>query len=273
MPELPEVETTKRGLSPFLLNQTINEVIIRQQQLRFPVSPELQSRCQGQIIQSIFRRAKYLLIGLSQGYLVNHLGMTGHLRLLNPETPAGKHDHLDFRLSNNYVLRYNDPRRFGFWLYLAENPHQHPLLSHLGPEPLTEAFNGEYLYRCARNRRQAIKSFIMRNEVVVGIGNIYATESLYLAGIHPQTPAGSIKQEKFTLLVNYIKQVLEQAIEAGGTTLRDFYASDGKPGYFSNKLLVYGRKNLACYRCGSLIQSLNIGGRSSAFCPTCQNNC
>lgn len=270
MPELPEVETTKRGISPFLLNQTIRAVTIRQKQLRFEISPELNTRSIGQVIHSISRRAKYLLIELSEGYLLNHLGMSGHLRIIKSDTPPGKHDHLDFELSNNYILRYNDPRRFGLWLYLPNNPGQHRLLAHLGPEPLSDAFNGEYLFRRAFQRKQSIKSFIMTNEIVVGIGNIYAAESLYLAGIHPSTPAGYLKEEKFALLVACIKQVLQQAIDAGGTTLRDFYSFDGKPGYFANKLLVYGRKNQACFRCKSLIQEITIGGRSSAFCPNCQ---
>lgn len=271
MPELPEVETTRRGISPFLLNQTITAITIRQSQLRLQVSPELKARCVGQVVQAVSRRAKYLLIELSDGFLLNHLGMSGHLRIVKPDTPVGKHDHLDFQISNNHILRYNDPRRFGLWLYIAENPEQHRLLTHLGPEPLSEAFNGEYLFRRANHKTQSIKSFIMTNDIVVGVGNIYATESLFLAGIHPQTPAGSLKQENFDKLADHIKQILQQAIDVGGTTLRDFYAFDGKPGYFTNKLLVYGRKNLPCFQCKDLIQAVTISGRSSAFCPSCQN--
>jgi formamidopyrimidine-DNA glycosylase len=269
MPELPEVETTCRGLSPYLLKQTIKTVIIRQPQLRLPISPELNTLCPGREILNLRRRAKYLLFELSEGYLLNHLGMSGHLRIIK-DAEAGKHDHLDLLLSNGYTLRYNDPRRFGLWLYLPANPDQHRLLNHLGPEPFDASFDGNYLFQRAKNKTQTIKSFIMANEIVVGVGNIYATESLFLAGIHPLTPAGQVNLAKFAVLALRIKEVLQQAIDAGGTTLRDFYGSDGKPGYFSNKLQIYGRKNQPCFNCNSLIQTLKIAGRNSAFCPTCQ---
>ena len=270
MPELPEVETTKRGISPFLINQRIEKVIIRQKQLRLPIPP-LNLICAGETIQTVSRRAKYLLLQLSKGYLLIHLGMSGHLRIVSPELAAEKHDHIDLLLSNGRVLRYNDPRRFGLWLYIEEDPNQHRLLTHLGPEPLTTAFNGGYLFEHAHKKRQSIKSFIMTNEIVVGVGNIYASESLFLAGIHPQRPAGSLTPENFAVLAEHIKQILQLAIEAGGTTLRDFYAFDGKPGYFTLNLQVYGRKNKPCLRCNTLIQTLVISGRNSAFCPNCQN--
>ncbi|MBA2657589.1 MAG: bifunctional DNA-formamidopyrimidine glycosylase/DNA-(apurinic or apyrimidinic site) lyase [Tatlockia sp.] len=270
MPELPEVETTCRGISPYLINQTIKAVVIRQHKLRCPVSPELSTHCVGQKIISVNRRAKYLIFKLSEGFLLNHLGMSGHLRLIDGDLAATKHDHVDLELTNGFTLRYNDPRRFGLWLYRAINPELSRPLSHLGLEPLAQSFDGNYLLQRAKNKVQTIKSFIMTNEVVVGIGNIYATESLFLAGIHPLTPAGSLVLESFHRLARQIKLVLQQAIDAGGTTLRDFYASDGKPGYFSNNLLVYGRKNKSCFRCHSLIQVVSIGGRSSAFCPNCQ---
>ncbi|MBA3535722.1 MAG: bifunctional DNA-formamidopyrimidine glycosylase/DNA-(apurinic or apyrimidinic site) lyase [Tatlockia sp.] len=269
MPELPEVETTCRGISPYLLKQTIISVIIRQPQLRLPVSPELNSLCVGREIQNLRRLSKYLLFELSEGYLLNHLGMSGHLRIIK-DAEAGKHDHLDLLLSNGYTLRYNDPRRFGLWLYIPENPEQHPLLNRLGPEPFDDSFNGNYLLHRAKSKTQTIKSFIMTNEIVVGVGNIYATESLFWAGIHPLTPAGQLKLAQFDILALRIKEVLQQAIDAGGTTLRDFYGSDGKPGYFSNKLQIYGRKNQPCFHCNSLIQTLRIAGRNSAFCPNCQ---
>lgn len=270
MPELPEVETTVRGLKPFLIDQTINDVIIRQQQLRLPISSELKSLCVGRKILELRRRAKYMLFELSEGHLLNHLGMSGHLRIVDKEKIADKHDHLDLILSNGYILRYNDPRRFGLWLYLSANPEQHRLLCQLGPEPFDSSFNGDYLEQHAKNKTQAIKSFIMNNKIVVGVGNIYATESLFFAGIHPLMPAKMVPPSKFELLALQIKEVLQQAINAGGTTLRDFYKSDGKPGYFSNNLQVYGRKNHPCFRCNSSIQTLMIAGRNSAFCPNCQ---
>ncbi|MBA2653311.1 MAG: bifunctional DNA-formamidopyrimidine glycosylase/DNA-(apurinic or apyrimidinic site) lyase [Tatlockia sp.] len=270
MPELPEVETTCRGISPYLLDQTIRAVIVRQPKLRCMISPEISRLCVGRKILAVSRRAKYLIFELSEGYLLNHLGMSGHLRIVDNNTAATKHDHLDLLLSNGYTLRYNDPRRFGLWLYQASNPELNRPLVHLGPEPLTDSFDGNYLFQRAKNKIQNIKSFIMTNEVVVGVGNIYATESLFLARIHPLMAAGSLSLTQFDVLSRQIKEVLQQAIDAGGTTLRDFYASDGKPGYFSNNLQVYGRKNKPCFHCTSLIQALIIGGRNSAFCPTCQ---
>lgn len=270
MPELPEVEITGRGISPFLLHQIIIGTVIRQQQLRVAIPSELNQLCVGKEIKAITRRAKYLLLQLSEGYLLNHLGMSGHLRIVSQDLAPGKHDHLDFLLNNGHTLRYNDPRRFGLWLYIEKSPEHHPLLAHLGPEPLSEAFNSAYLLNRAQQKNQNIKAFIMRNDIVVGVGNIYATESLFFAGIHPQTPAGKLNQYDFDKLVPIIKQVLQQAIDAGGTTLRDFYAADGKPGYFVNQLQVYGRKNLPCFQCGTSIQTIMLGGRSSAFCPNCQ---
>ena len=271
MPELPEVETTRRGISSALLNQTIASVNVRQARLRVPVTPELNALCAGRTIFDINRRAKYLLLQLSEGTILIHLGMSGHLRVIHSTTEAGKHDHIDLCLANGTVLRFNDPRRFGLWIYIKDNPSQHPLLAHLGPEPLSDAFNGEYLTTRAQRKTQRIKSFIMNNKVVVGVGNIYATECLFLAGIHPQTPAGAVPQEKLMQLSRHIKTVLQQAIDAGGTTLRDFYAADGKPGYFANDLKIYGRKGEPCYTCRQLIETVTIAGRSSTFCPQCQD--
>ncbi|MFA5960205.1 MAG: bifunctional DNA-formamidopyrimidine glycosylase/DNA-(apurinic or apyrimidinic site) lyase [Tatlockia sp.] len=270
MPELPEVETTCRGISPYLLNQTITGVVVRQAKLRFEIPSDLNARCTGQVIRRIARRAKYLLFELSEGYLLNHLGMSGHLMVVGLNTPVRKHDHFDLLLSNGFVLRYNDPRRFGLWLHFTENPASHRLLAHLGPEPLSLDFDSNYLQQCAHNKNMPVKNLIMHNEVVVGVGNIYATESLFLAGIHPLTPAKCLNAAQCDILVQHIKTVLQKAIAAGGTTLRDFYNSEGKPGYFSNELAVYGRKNKPCMQCKTLIQTLSIGNRASAFCPSCQ---
>lgn len=271
MPELPEVETTKEGIKPYLEGQSIHEIAVRNSSLRVPVPANLNELCAGKKIIAVTRRAKYILVHLSQGYLLIHLGMSGNLRLVPGNVRPEKHDHITLILMNGQALRFCDPRRFGLFLYVDENPHQHKLLSHLGPEPLSTEFNGNYLHQRAKNKNKPIKSFIMDNEIVVGVGNIYATESLFLSGIHPNTPAKNISAEHCHLLVTHIKEVLQRAIECGGTTLRDFYAIDGKPGYFSIALQVYGRKNQPCLQCQQLIQAVIIGGRNSAFCPNCQN--
>lgn len=270
MPELPEVETTRLAISPRLINQTIARIEIRHRRLRLPVSPELESVCPDKQILAVIRRAKYLLLQLSDGFILVHLGMSGHLQIVPLGTAAGKHAHIDLILTSGEVLRYHDPRRFGLWLYLPHSPFQHPLLSHLGPEPLADHFDGDYLFERSRNKKQAIKSFIMNNEMVVGVGNIYASESLFLSSIHPHQPAGSLTRDDCCKLAECIKQVLHQAIAAGGTTLQDFFSPDGKPGYFTNELHVYGRKNLPCFKCDTLIDTIKTGGRASAWCPTCQ---
>jgi len=271
MPELPEVETTRRGIEPHITQQTIQRVIIRNSRLRLPVTPNLGDRCAGQIIVAVKRRAKYLLLALAnQTHLLIHLGMSGHLRLVDSSTPLRKHDHIDMLLSNGLVLRYNDPRRFGLWLLLEGCIDHHPLLSNLGPEPLTEAFHTNYLIQKAFRKNRCIKSMIMNNEVVVGVGNIYAAESLYLAGIHPKSVAGNLSHEHLERLTQSIKQILQAAILAGGTTLRDFFTHEGKPGYFTQNLQVYGRTNQPCYQCQQPIQSTVIAGRNSSFCSQCQ---
>ncbi|QBR84972.1 bifunctional DNA-formamidopyrimidine glycosylase/DNA-(apurinic or apyrimidinic site) lyase [Legionella israelensis] len=269
MPELPEVETTKQGIRPFLVNQTIKAIIVRQPKLRYPVSADIE-QCINQSLLEVSRRGKYLLLHLSKGALLIHLGMSGHLRILTSKLAAGKHDHIDLILNNDHVLRYCDPRRFGFWLFIPENPCEHPFLKNLGPEPLSKTFNGKYLYNVSRHKKTAIKSLLMSNEMVVGIGNIYATESLYLAGIHPQIAAEKLTMQDSHHLVACIKKVLRQAVNAGGTTLKDFYGISGKPGYFAQSLLVYGRKNQPCIKCNNLIASIKINGRNSAYCPFCQ---
>lgn len=271
MPELPEVETTKQGIKPHLEGQTIRAISVRNFRFRVPVPDDINELCAGKKIIAVTRRAKYILIQLSRGYLLIHLGMSGHLRIIPSGTLPEKHDHITLELANKQALRFSDPRRFGLFIYVDENPHQHQLLAHLGPEPLAAGFTGNYLYQRARNKNKPIKSFIMDNEIVVGVGNIYATESLFLAQLHPNKPAKEVSEEQCHRLVKHIKEVLEQAIESGGTTLRDFYAFDGKPGYFSILLQVYGRKNQPCLHCQQLIETLVIAGRSSAFCPACQN--
>lgn len=270
MPELPEVETTRLAISAYLANQTIKYIVVRKSELRLPVPIALETDCPGQKISAVTRRAKYLILELSIGYILIHLGMSGHLRLIAPGQEPKKHDHIDLILNNGTIMRYSDPRRFGLWLYLEDNPIHHKLLSHLGPEPLTDDFNAHYLFQRAQNKKQSIKSFLMNNDIVVGVGNIYAAESLFLAGIHPLQPAGSLSLPQFASLVAYSKEVLTQAIHLGGTTLRDFYSLEGKPGYFINRLQVYGRNDKPCFKCNSSIKTIRIAGRASAFCPICQ---
>lgn len=270
MPELPEVETTKEGIKPHLEGQIITQVIVRNAKLRQPVSEQLPHSCYGQKIRAVTRRAKYIIISLSQGYLLIHLGMSGHLRVLPASAPAQKHDHIDILLSNDKLLRYCDPRRFGLVLYFNDAPEAQPMLSHLGPEPLTEAFHQDYLQQKIKNKKQPIKSLIMDNHVVVGVGNIYAAESLFLAKIHPLSAAQALTASHCERLTQAIKSTLAQAIEAGGTTLKDFYGFDGQPGYFKLSLQVYGRKQQPCFSCASLIETVVISGRHSAYCPQCQ---
>lgn len=270
MPELPEVETTKQGIKTYLEDQIISDVIVRNSKLRLPVHHNIDELCIGKKITAITRRAKYLLLHLSTGYILIHLGMSGHLRIVPNKTKPEKHDHVDLLVGNGYTLRYCDPRRFGLFLYIEENPHLHPLLIDLGPEPLSKEFNGDYLYQRTRNKKLPIKSLIMNNKIVVGVGNIYATESLFLSRIHPLTPAHKITEAAAHALALQIQQVLKSAIDVGGTTLRDFYTSEGKPGYFSQSLKVYGRRKQLCYQCNQLIESIVIAGRHSAFCPQCQ---
>lgn len=270
MPELPEVETTKKGIKPHIIDQIISGVLVRNSKLRVPVPLNMDELCVGKKITAITRRAKYLLLHLSQGTILIHLGMSGHLRIVPSTTRPEKHDHIDLMMNNGLSLRYCDPRRFGLFVYLDENPYQHSLLAHLGPEPLSADFTSDYLYQRTRNRNQPIKSMVMNNEIVVGVGNIYATESLFQAGLHPKMAAKEITEDACRSLTIQIKDILKSAIEAGGTTLRDFYTFDGKLGYFSISLKVYGRKTQSCFRCNSIIESVIIAGRHSAFCPQCQ---
>ncbi len=269
MPELPEVETTLRGISPVLLGRTISEVRVRNAALRWPVTDEVQQAC-GQRVSSVRRRAKYLLIALDTGGLMIHLGMSGSLRICDEEDETRKHDHVDIVLDSGHCLRFNDPRRFGLFCWWRAPVEEHPLLRHLGPEPLQDSFSGTYLYQKARGRRGAVKNFIMDGKVVVGVGNIYVSESLFMAGIHPARAAGRISAVRYEALVAAIRDVLERAIAQGGTTLRDFVGSDGRPGYFAQELLVYDREALPCFACGTNIRKKVIGQRSSFYCPRCQ---
>ncbi|MDH4041668.1 MAG: bifunctional DNA-formamidopyrimidine glycosylase/DNA-(apurinic or apyrimidinic site) lyase [Gammaproteobacteria bacterium] len=269
MPELPEVETTRRGVAPYCLGEAVQALVVREPRLRWPVPPRLAEQIAGQVIEAVNRRGKYLLFSTAAGSLLVHLGMSGSLRVVDPAQAPGKHDHIDIRLRSGACLRYHDPRRFGCFLWL-EPGEQHPLLSHLGPEPLDGEFGGDHLYRLSRGRTSAVKSFIMDSKVVVGVGNIYANEVLFLSGIHPRRAAGRVSQARYGVLANNIKRVLTSAVELGGTTLRDFVGGDGKPGYFAQQLYVYGRAGEVCKGCGGLLREIRLGQRTTVFCVTCQ---
>jgi formamidopyrimidine-DNA glycosylase len=269
MPELPEVETTRRGIEPYLTGQTVRDVIVRESRLRWGVPPNLADTLRGLVVLHVRRRAKYLLIGFETGTLIIHLGMSGSLRVVDDTLPPQKHDHIDFVLADR-VLRYRDPRRFGAVLWHFGPIELHPLLSKLGPEPLGPAFDGETLFRASRGKRTAIKLLIMNNSVVVGVGNIYANEALYEAGIHPARSAGALARAECDRLAAAIRDILARAIVAGGSTLRDFVDVEGKPGYFQQTYHVYGRTEEPCTRCGTPIAHLRLGQRSTFYCPRCQ---
>ncbi len=270
MPELPEIETIRRGLTPHLVGHTIKRAAVYQHALRWPIPATLAKTLAGQTIRSLRRRAKYLLIDLDQGTLIIHLGMSGRLYLLKHASKHGTHDHCEFFLEDDHVLRFTDPRRFGAILWTTAAANEHPLLASLGPEPLEKNFSADYLWRITRKRTVAIKLFIMTNQHVVGIGNIYAAESLFAAGISPLKPAGELTHSQCTHLVAAIRNVLRAAIRAGGTTLKDFVNGDGKPGYFSQQLHVYGRAAQPCIRCHTLLTSIAMGQRSTVYCAHCQ---
>lgn len=271
MPELPEVETTRRGIEPHIRGQSIQSVIVRQRRLRWPVPNDLEQQLTGVTITDVRRRAKYLLLETAKGTLIIHLGMSGCLRIVsNPPPPAGKHDHVDILFSAQQCLRYTDPRRFGAILWTDKPLWQHDLLKKLGPEPLSDDFTAQRLFMMSRGRSQAIKTFIMDNQVVVGVGNIYASEALFQAGIRPDRPCGKVSRVRYGQLVEGIREILSRAIDQGGTTLRDFLGSDGKPGYFRQQLAVYGRVGQPCLRCGTALSQLRLGSRSSCFCRRCQ---
>jgi formamidopyrimidine-DNA glycosylase len=270
MPELPEVETVRRGLAPHLTGQVVTGVVVRQPRLRWPVPEELAARLPGQTIRRLDRRAKYLLLRTDAGTAIFHLGMTGRLRLLPASTPLRKHDHVDLALASGHCLRFNDSRRFGALLWTVEPPERHPLLQALGPEPFDAAFSGGYLRQRAEGRTAAVKTFIMDNRVVVGVGNIYANEALFAAGISPLRAAGQLARAECERLASAIREILAEAIHQGGTTLRDFIGGDGKPGYFQQSLRVYDRHGLPCACCGQPIQRCRIGQRATYYCPHCQ---
>jgi len=269
LPELPEVETSRRGIEPYLDDRTITRVVIRERRLRWPISRDVDRRLPGETVTSVGRRAKYLLINTTGGTAILHLGMTGSVFLVPHDTPATVHDHVDIELDSGIALRLRDPRRFGS-LHFAREPTSHWLLKDLGPEPLGNEFDGDYLWQKSRGRRIAVKPFIMDAKVVVGVGNIYASESLYLAGIHPKRAAGRISRERYGWLADGIRSVLEKSIAAGGTTLRDFFGGDGEAGYFAQELAVYGREDEPCYACGRPITSIVLGQRATYYCKDCQ---
>ena len=270
MPELPEVETARRGLAPHLEGQTIMELKVREHRLRLPIPDDMGEMLAGQQVRALRRRGKYLILDLQKGSVLIHLGMSGSLRVLPTITPPGPHDHLDLVLAGGRCLRLRDPRRFGLFLWAQDIPERHPLLCELGPEPLEEGFNGDYLFRQSRGRRRRLKGFVMDSRVVVGVGNIYASESLYLAGLRPDRHAGELDMVEYQALALAIVSVLTSAIAAGGTTLRDFVGEDGHPGYFARQLQVYGREGQPCIRCANPILRVKIEQRSSFYCPGCQ---
>jgi formamidopyrimidine-DNA glycosylase len=270
MPELPEVETTLRGIAPHLQNTQVQEVIVRNAQLRWPIPAELSALLCGHNILNLQRRAKYLLIAFEHGTLILHLGMSGSLRILPHGTPPEKHDHFDLILNNGKLMRLRDPRRFGAVLWHEGDITDHPLLNRLGPEPLSEAFDADYLYRATRARSVAIKLALMNNHLVVGVGNIYANEALFRAGIRPQLAAKKLSRARCATLVQTVQEVLRAAIEKGGSTLRDFIHSDGSSGYFQQHYFVYGRGNEICLRCKTPIRIIKQGQRSTFYCPHCQ---
>jgi formamidopyrimidine-DNA glycosylase len=270
VPELPEVETTRRGIAPHLLGSRLLGAVVRERRLRWPVPRALGARIGGATIRDVGRRAKYLLLATERGTLIIHLGMSGSLRVVAADLAPGKHDHLDLLLDDGRALRLRDPRRFGCVLWTAGAPLAHPLLSRLGPEPWDPGFDGAYLHRRSAGRRQAVKNFLMDARTVVGVGNIYASEALFAAGIHPARAAGQISRGRYEALARSVLRVLEEAIDLGGTTLRDFVSADGEPGYFGNSLSVYGHAGEPCRRCGGEIRRIVIGQRASYYCRRCQ---
>ena len=270
MPELPEVETTRRGIEPTVVGHVLEKVIVREPRLRWRVPRDLPQLAAGQRVKQLRRRAKYLIFDLERGSMILHLGMSGSLRVMPCSTPPALHDHVDIVMDSGLCLRLNDPRRFGSLLWTDTDPLAHPLLRSLAPEPLSEAFDGEYLARAAKGRRVAIKQLIMNGQVVVGVGNIYASEALFRAGIRPRRSAGRLKRPQFDALVKSIKAVLKDAIREGGTTLRDYINPEGMPGYFRQKLFVYERTQDPCRVCRTPIKHLVQGQRSTYFCPQCQ---
>lgn len=269
MPELPEVEVSRLGISPHIEGQMIRQVRVHDERLRWPVPVQVK-QVEGHKLERVSRRAKYLLLETAAGTLILHLGMSGALRVVPKSTSLKKHDHIEIEFEHGQTLRLNDPRRFGALLFTEQRVSDHKLLAQLGPEPLTDQFDGEHLFARSRGRSQSIKTFIMDNKVVVGVGNIYANEALFKAGINPKRAAGKVSKKRFQRLAPLIKQTLAEAIEQGGTTLRDFTNVDGAPGYFAQKLQVYGRGGKRCVACKGQLKEIRLGQRSTVYCPQCQ---
>ena len=269
MPELPEVETTRRGLLPHVVGRRIRDVIVREPRLRWPVPRDLARHVKGERVTAIRRRGKYLLFDVGEGHLLVHLGMSGSLTVVPTGSPPRRHDHVDLALEGESTLRLNDPRRFGAVLWVRR-PESHALLKGLGVEPFDDAFGGELLQGLSRGRRVAVKLFLMNARIVTGIGNIYANEALFAAGVHPSRAAGRLSRERWDRLARSIRQTLERALAAGGSTLRDFVGGDGRPGYFQNEYAVYGRGGEPCLACGAAIRETRHSGRATYFCATCQ---
>jgi len=269
MPELPEVETTRRGIKPHIQDQRVTKLIVRQPKLRWPIPLSLHD-IEGQKIRSVKRRGKYLLLETDCGTALLHLGMSGSLRVVEAGSAHEKHDHVDIEFTNNKAIRLRDPRRFGAVLWTVDDPLQHKLIRSLGPEPLSDDFNADYLYKKSRGRTVSIKQFIMNGHMVVGVGNIYACESLFKAGISPKKSAGKVSKKRYETFVAKIKEVLAHAIEQGGTTLKDFVQAEGTPGYFQQQLNVYGRTDEECLVCGLLVKKITQGQRSTFYCAKCQ---
>lgn len=270
MPELPEVESTARGIAPHVLDRVITRLLVHEPRLRWRVHRKLGEWAQGQRIRAVGRRGKYLLLQVERGYLMIHLGMSGSLRVLPVRTALEPHDHVDIELDSGWLLRFNDPRRFGSVHHLTGDPAGHPLLRDLAPEPLDDAFDAEYLHRVLRRRRVAVKQAIMNGQLVVGVGNIYASEALFRAGIRPGRAAGSLTRAEAEALAVAIKAVLREAIEAGGTTIRDYVGAGGDEGGFSERLFVYGRAGEPCRQCGQPVKQRVQGGRATFWCAKCQ---
>lgn len=270
MPELPEVETTLRGIAPYITQKSVTELVVRQPRLRWPIPDGLATLIQGKKLLDVTRRGKYLLLNFGHGHVLIHLGMSGSLRIVDSNEPPLFHDHFDMVFGKR-ALRYCDPRRFGCLLWIEDDePHAHKLLKTLGPEPLTDAFTADYLYTRSRKRSQAIKQFIMDSKIVVGVGNIYANESLFMARIKPGRKAGALTRKECESLVRDIKYVLQRSIDQGGTTLRDFVGGDGKPGYFKQQLLVYGRGGELCTVCKKVLKEIRMNNRTTVYCTYCQ---
>lgn len=270
MPELPEVETTLQGIHAHVRNSPITQVNIRNPRLRWPVPEELAEQLTQQSFVKITRRAKYLLFFTDNGTLIIHLGMSGSLRITDPQSPYDKHDHVELCFNNGNALRLKDPRRFGAVLWTTAPIDAHPLLNHLGPEPLSDDFNADDLFNLSRKKTVAVKQFIMNSKIVVGIGNIYANEALFASGIHPKRAAGKISKLRYKKLCTESKRILKEAISQGGTTLKDFVGGTGKPGYFKQELLVYGRKDQPCVKCKKPLKEIRLGNRSTVYCTCCQ---